>query len=255
MTATLPLAGRVALVTGAGRGIGAAIASQLAADGAVVAVCDRDPETARATADAVSAAGGGTAVAIGMDVTDPASIKRAVTEVQERLGPIDILVNNAGIDVIAPFLDSTESDWRRVVAVNLEGTIRCTREVVAGMAERHSGTVISIASDAGKVGSSGEAVYSATKGGIIAFSKTLARELAASGITVNCVCPGPTDTALLGQMAEANPRLRESLERGIPLRRVAQPEEIAGAVAFLAGPRAAYITGQALSVSGGLTMT
>jgi 2-hydroxycyclohexanecarboxyl-CoA dehydrogenase len=122
------------------------------------------------------------------------------------------------------------------------------------MLERRSGTIVNIASDAGKVGSSGEAVYSATKGGIIAFSKTLARELARGGVTVNCVCPGPTDTALLGQVAEASPRLRESLERAIPLRRVARPEEIANAVAFLASPRSSYITGQALSVSGGLTM-
>src|SRR5207302_10361723 len=164
-------------------------------------------------------------------------------------------VDRAGIGVIGPFLDSTEDEWQRIIAVNLVGTLRCCRAVAPGMVERASGAIVNIASDAGKVGSSGEAVCSATKGGIIAFTKTLARELASRGITVNCVCPGPTDTALLGQVSETSPGLREALERAIPLRRVARPEEIANAVAFLASPRASYITGQALSVSGGLTMS
>jgi 2-hydroxycyclohexanecarboxyl-CoA dehydrogenase len=250
----LPLAGKIALVTGGGRGIGAAISIRLAEDGADVAVCDLDRTLAGTVAERAVASFGRRAIAVGMDVADEASVRGGVASVTERLGPVDVLVNNAGVDVIGPFIDSTEEAWGRIIAVNLVGTLRCCREVAPGMAERGSGTIVNIASDAGKVGSSGEAVYSATKGGIIAFSKTLARELAATGITVNCVCPGPTDTALLGQVAEANPRLRGALERAIPLRRVARPEEIANAVAFLAAPDASYITGQALSVSGGLTM-
>jgi 2-hydroxycyclohexanecarboxyl-CoA dehydrogenase len=249
------LSGRVALVTGAARGIGAAVAAHLASQGAAVAICDLDQASAEACAARLEVRAPRRAIGLRMDVGDGASIGQGVAAVAEQLGPISILVNNAGIDIVGPFLASTEADWRRVVNVNLWGTLRCTREVVPGMVERRFGTVICIASDAGKVGSSGEAVYSATKGGIIAFSKTLAREVAASGVTVNCVCPGPTDTALLGQVADVNPRLRAALERAIPLRRVAQPDDIAGVVAFLAGPHASYITGQALSVSGGLTMT
>jgi 2-hydroxycyclohexanecarboxyl-CoA dehydrogenase len=250
-----PLAGKVAVVTGGGRGIGAAIVARLAEDGADVAVCDVDEGLAGAVADRVAAASfGGRAMAVRMDVADEASVRDGLALVGERLGPAYVLVNNAGIDVIGPFVESTEEAWRRIIDVNLVGTLRCCHAMAPGMLERRSGTIVNIASDAGKVGSSGEAVYSATKGGIIAFSKTLARELARGGVTVNCVCPGPTDTALLGQVAEASPRLRESLERAIPLRRVARPEEIANAVAFLASPRSSYITGQALSVSGGLTM-
>ena len=249
-----PLAGRVAIVTGGGRGIGAAIAARLAEDGAEVAVCDLDEGPARAVAGKAAAASGRRAIPVHIDVADEASVRDGFAAVGERLGPVDVLVNNAGIDVIGPFVESTEEAWRRIIEVNLVGTLRCCRAVAPGMLERGRGTIVSIASDAGKVGSSGEAVYSATKGGIIAFSKTLARELARGGITVNCVCPGPTDTALLGQVSETSPGLREALERAIPLRRVARPEEIANAVAFLASPRASYITGQALSVSGGLTM-
>jgi len=250
-----PLVGKVALVTGAGRGIGAAIAARLTEDGADVAVCDVDLASARAVAERLAASFGRRAIAVRMDVADEASVGEGVAAVGERLGPVDVLVNNAGIDVIGPFLESTEDEWQRIIAVNLVGTLRCCRAVAPGMVERASGAIVNIASDAGKVGSSGEAVYSATKGGIIAFTKTLARELASKGVRANCVCPGPTDTPLLGQVAETSPRLREALERAIPLRRVARPEEIANAVAFLAAPGAAYITGQALSVSGGLTMS
>ena len=250
-----PLAGKVALVTGAGRGIGAAIAARLAEDGADVAVCDVDQASAKAVAERLVAAYGRRAIAVRMDVADEASVGEGVAAVGERLGPVDVLVNNAGIDVVGPFLESTEDVWQGIIAVNLVGTLRCCRAVAPGMVERGSGAIVNIASDAGKVGSSGEAVYSATKGGIIAFTKTLARELASKGVRANCVCPGPTDTPLLGQVAETSPRLREALERAIPLRRVARPEEIANAVAFLAAPGAAYITGQALSVSGGLTMS
>ena len=144
--------------------------------------------------------------------------------------PIEVLVNNAGIDVIQPFVDSTEETWERLVQINLLGTVRCTRAVLDGMRERGRGRIISLGSDAGRVGSSGEVVYSATKGGVIAFTKALAREVARDSITVNCVCPGPTDTALLDQVAEASQKLYDGLARAIPLRRIGQPTDIAPAV-------------------------
>jgi 2-hydroxycyclohexanecarboxyl-CoA dehydrogenase len=181
-------------------------------------------------------------------------VEKGVAEVESSLGPVDILVNNAGIEKIEPFLDSSEETWDRILAVNLKGVFNCCHVIVPGMIERGRGNVVNIGSDAGKVGSSGEAVYSATKGGVIAFTKTLAREVARHGINVNCVCPGPTDTALLDQVAEASQKLYDSLAKAIPLRRLGQPADVAGAVAFLASDEASFITGQALSVSGGLTM-
>ncbi len=245
---------RVAVVTGAARGIGAAIADALAADGCAIAVCDLEAEAASATAATIADAHGVAAIGVGTDIADRESVAAAFERVGAELGPISVLVNNAGVDVIKPFVDSTEDEWDRIIAVNLKGTIGCCRAVLDGMIERQAGTIVSIASDAGRVGSSGEAVYSATKGGVIAFSKTLAREVARYGITVNVVCPGPTETALLGQVAEYSQKLYDGLSRAIPLRRTAQPADIAPAVAFLASPSAGYITGQTLSVSGGLTM-
>jgi 2-hydroxycyclohexanecarboxyl-CoA dehydrogenase len=247
------LAGRVALVTGAGSGIGRAIALRLAQDGAATAFSDLNPETARAAAETANAAGG-RALALALDVTSATSVAQAVAAAERELGGIDLLVNNAGWDKVEPFLRSEPETWDRIIAINLKGTFLCCKAVLPGMIERGRGAVVSIASDAGRVGSSGEAVYSATKGGIIAFTKTLARELARHHINVNCVCPGPTETPLLASLSESNPRLGEALQRAIPWGRLGQPEEIAGAVAFLAGPDAAYITGQTLSVSGGLTM-
>jgi 2-hydroxycyclohexanecarboxyl-CoA dehydrogenase len=235
---------RVAVVTGGSRGIGAAIADGLSRDGTRVAVWDVDPEPI--------GVGG---IALTVDVSDGDSVDAAVAQTEEELGPIDILVNNAGIDVIGDFLGGDDAVWDRIIAVNLKGTILCCHRVGPGMVARKAGRIINIGSDAGKVGSSGEAVYSATKGGVIAFTKALARELAGSGVTVNCVCPGPTDTALLNQVAVARPKLYEGLARAIPMKRVAQPADIAPAVVFLAGDGAGYITGQALSVSGGLTMS
>ena len=246
---THPLTRRTALVTGAARGIGAAIATELAGAGARVAVADIDLDAARATAEQLP-----DAIAVHLDVSSVASTRAAVQQVTEDLGPIDVLVNNAGIDVVGPFLESTEEAWDRLLAVNLKGPIAMARAVLDGMVERGSGRIVNVASDAGRVGSSGEVVYSATKGGVIAFTKALAREVARHGITVNCVCPGPTDTALLGQLAEASPRVHEGLVRAIPLRRIAQPADIAPVVAFLASDAAAYMTGQTVSVSGGLTM-
>jgi 2-hydroxycyclohexanecarboxyl-CoA dehydrogenase len=245
---------QVAVITGAARGIGAAIADALATDGWSVAVCDLDEAAAVVTATAVAASHGVRTLGVGTDIANGASVRAAVAFVERELGPVTGLVNNAGIDVIKPFIESTEDEWDRIIAVNLKGTISCCRAVLDSMIERRAGRIVSIASDAARVGSSGEAVYSATKGGIVSFSKTLAREVARHGITVNCVCPGPTETALLAQVAEYSEKLYTGLARAIPLGRTAQPIDIAPAVAFLLSPGAAYITGQTLSVSGGLTM-
>jgi 2-hydroxycyclohexanecarboxyl-CoA dehydrogenase len=244
---------RVAMVTGAARGIGAAIAQKLAADGFAVGVCDIDAGGAADSAKSI-AASGGRALGVALDVTDASSVAAGVEQIEARLGAIDVLVNNAGIDVPAFFLESHEADWDRLIAVNLKGVLHCTKRVLPGMTERRRGRVINIASDAGRVGAGGEAVYSATKGGVIAFTKALAREVARQGITVNAVCPGATDTALLAMLGDFNPKLHSGLVRSIPLRRIGQPADVAGAVAFIAGDDASYITGQSLSVSGGLTM-
>lgn len=242
------------MVTGAARGIGAAIAAGLAGAGATVAVCDLDEAGAVAVADEVAGRSGVKSAGVRLDVADGASVRAAVARVREVLGEVDVLVNNAGIDVIEPFVDSREATWDRLLAVNLKGPIQCAHAVVPGMLERGHGRIVNIASDAGRVGSSGEVVYSAAKGGVIAFTKALARETAAKGVSVNCVCPGPTETALLGQVAEASPKLYAALSRAVPMRRTAVPADIAPAVVFLAGAGAGYITGQTLSVSGGLTM-
>lgn len=244
------LDGKVAVVTGGAGGIGAAIAAAMAEAGAGVAVWDLDGASAKQVADAV----GGKAVGVEVDITSRPSVEAALSSTESALGPVDALVNNAGIDRIEPFLQSEESTWERIVAVNYLGTVRCCHVVVPGMVERGNGRVINIASDAGRVGSSGEVVYSGTKGGVIAFSKALAREVASKGVSVNVVCPGPTNTPLLDQVAEASQKLYDGLAKAVPMRRIGQPADIAPAVVFLASDGAAYITGQTLSVSGGLTM-
>jgi len=244
---------KVAIVTGGAQGIGEAIARQLAGEAASVAILDIQYEKAQAVADSLGS-GGGSAVAVKMDITDSQSVKQAVKEVEDRFGRVDILVNNAGWDRAMPFIQLPEELWDRVIAINLRGPIAVTRAVLDGMISRNSGKIVNIASDAGRVGSSGESVYSACKGGIIAFTKTLARELIRYNILVNCVCPGPTDTPFIDGIREENPKLVEALKNAIPMRRLGKPEEIAVAVAFLASDEASYITGQTLSVSGGLTM-
>jgi 2-hydroxycyclohexanecarboxyl-CoA dehydrogenase len=249
------LAGRVALVTGAAGGIGQAISKALYAQGAALAVGDLNEAAAKTLADELTTSGPGRAVGVAMNISDSAGVRDAVAAIEAELGPIDVLVNNAGIDIIEPFIESTEDTWRKIVEVNYLGPVICVRAVLDGMRERGYGRIISIASDAGKVGSSGEVVYSGTKGGIIAFSKALARENAKAGITVNCVCPGPTDTPLLNQIAERSQKMYDSLARAVPMGRIGQPADIAPAVVFLASDGAAFITGQALSVSGGLTMS
>jgi 2-hydroxycyclohexanecarboxyl-CoA dehydrogenase len=243
----------VAIVTGAARGIGRAIAARLCADGMDVALCDVDLASARAAAEQL-AAGGRRALAVPLDVSDGAAVRAAFARIADELGPPAVLVNNAGVDEIGPFIECSEPTWDRLIAINLKGTLLCCRAVLDGMIARGAGSIVNLGSDAGRVGSSGEAVYSATKGGVIAFTKTLAREMARHGIRVNCVCPGPTDTALFAQVGAYSPKLSEGLARSIPLRRIGAPDEIAAAVAFLAGDDARYITGQTLSVNGGLTM-
>ena len=250
------LAGKNALVTGGGAGIGRAICLRLGEEGAIVGVLDRDGPAARETADMI-AASDGQAVAYEADITDYDAIADAVSAFEAAAGPVDILVNNAGVDVAMPFLDTDTALWRRIVEINLFGPLNLHHVVVRGMAERQSGKVINISSDAARVGSSGESVYAACKGGILSFSKTLARELARRNVQVNCVCPGPTDTNLFRTFAgddEAGQKLVAALERAIPMRRLGQPDDYPGLVAFLASSDADFITGQTISVSGGLTM-
>jgi len=201
-----------------------------------------------------AASGIGRAIALRLDVTDAASIQAAVAETEQALGPLDVLVNNAGWDEVEPFVESRVATWDKLLEINLKGPLLCAHAVLPGMIARGSGRIVSIASDAGRVGSSGEAVYSAAKAGVIGFTKTLAREVARHGINVNVVCPGPTDTPLLAGIGADNPKLVEALSRAVPLGRLGRPEEVAAAVAFLASDDAGFITGQTLSVSGGLTM-
>jgi 2-hydroxycyclohexanecarboxyl-CoA dehydrogenase len=244
------MAERVALVTGGARGIGRAIALALAADGRAVAVGDLLLEQARETAAAVEQQGG-RALAVELDVTDGGSVAAAVDAASAGLGPVDVLVNNAGWDEMRPFVETDEEFWDRVIEVNYKGCLRMTRALLPGMVERGFGRLVNIGSDAGRVGSSLEAVYSGAKGGVIAFTKTVARETARSGVTANSVCPGPTRTPMLDEMDDD---LVAALERAVPMKRLGEPEDVAAAVAFFASDAAGFITGQTLSVSGGLTM-
>ncbi len=248
---------RVAFVTGGAQGIGRGIATALGTGGFKVAVADLNLPVAEQAAQAINAAGG-TAVAVQVDVTDTASVQAAVKVTGQALGPIEVCVNNAGFDEFMPFLDTSEDFWDRILEVNFKGALRVIQAVAPGMVENGFGRIVNIGSDAGRVGSSLEAVYSGAKGGIIAFTKTLAREVATKGVTVNTVCPGPTDTPALRKFAanagEDAEKVVAGMTRAVPMRRLAQPEDVAAAVAFFASDAAGYITGQTLSVSGGLTM-
>lgn len=247
------LKGKAAIVTGGAGGIGAAICRRLAEEGVRVGVLDVRAEAAEQAAASI----GNGATAHAADITDHAAVVAAVADFEVRVAPVDILINNAGWDKFAWFLDTDPALWERIIAINLKGPINLHHAVLAGMQARRSGRIVNIASDAGRVGSSMEAVYSACKGGIIAFTKTIAREMARSGVTINCVCPGPTDTPLLRELTgagEQGARIGEGLKRSIPLGRLGRPEDLAGMVAFLASDDAAYMTGQVVSVSGGLTM-
>ena len=250
------LGGKTALVTGAGRGIGRAIALALARDGCQVGIADILPGSAAATAADVEALGV-RGLALPVDLTSRAEVEGMVAEMLAKFGQIDVLVNNAGWDRMGLFLDTDEDTWDRIIAVNLKAMLYVCKAVLPQMVARGAGKVVNVASDAGRVGSSGEAVYSATKGAVIAFSKALAREMARHRITVNVVCPGLTETPLLQSLRDQSPKMEKILEavtRATPFGRVATPEEIAAAVAFFASPRSDFVTGQTLSVSGGLTM-
>ena len=247
---------RVAFVSGGARGIGRAVALALARDGRAVAVGDLLEDEAAGVAKECEAAGG-RALAVSLDVTDDAAVLAAVRRAASALGPVDVLVNCAGWDEFRPFLDTDEPFWRRVIAINYEGVLRTTHALLGGMVERGWGRIVNVSSDAARVGSAHEAVYAGAKAAVIAFTKTVARESARHGVTANAVCPGPTDTALLHGMARGAPdseRLVAALTRAVPMRRLGRPEDVAAAVSFLACEDAGYITGQTLSVSGGLTM-
>ncbi len=244
---------RVAIVTGACRGIGEATARVFAGEGARVVVADLDFSSAAGVAGEISGAGG-EALAVKVDVSEKKSVEAMVRVVLDRFGRVDVLVNNAGWDKIEPFMESTEDTWERIIAINLRGCLNCCRAVLPVMISSGYGKIVNIGSDAGRVGSSGEAVYSAAKGGVIAFTKTLSREMSRHGINVNCVAPGPTDTQLFAEVAAANPKIAEAMVKKIPLKRLARPRDIANAVLFLASGEADYITGQTLSVNGGLNM-
>jgi 2-hydroxycyclohexanecarboxyl-CoA dehydrogenase len=248
--------GKTVALTGGGGGIGGATCRRFAAEGAVVAVLDMNLEAAQRVAEGIRA-NGGKAEAFRCDITDRASVDAAIASVESTLGPIDVLVNNAGWDVFKPFTKTEPAQWDKLIAINLTGALHMHHAVLPGMSSRKAGRIVNIASDAGRVGSSGEAVYAACKGGLISFSKTIAREHARHGITVNVVCPGPTDTALFADYKEGagNPeKLMEAFTRAIPLGRIGQPDDLPGAILFFASDDAGFITGQVLSVSGGLTM-
>ncbi|MBI5576623.1 MAG: glucose 1-dehydrogenase [Deltaproteobacteria bacterium] len=248
--------GKVAVVTGGSRGIGFAIAQRFLREGTHVAVADIHDQTADHLR-LVGQKAGSRLLFLEADVGRMDQMQEVGKRTVRELGEIDIWVNNAGWDRIMPFLSTVQEDWARVVEVNLMGVVHGTRVALDAMvARKEGGAVVNIASDAGRVGSSGEAVYSAAKGGVIAFTKAIAREVAQHGIRVNCVCPGPTDTPLLAENfgTEEGSRIIEAIKRGIPFRRLGKPEEIAAAVRFLASREASYITGQVLSVNGGLNM-
>jgi len=246
------LEGRIALVTGGASGIGAATALRLAAEGARVAVADINVDGARDVAGEIDGA------AVAMDVADAASVRAGVAAAEEALGPIEVLVNNAGTDRFAFFVHTDEELWDFVLGVNLRGTIAVTHALLGGMQSRGGGAIVNVASEAGRVGSQGSVVYSAAKGGVIAFTRAVARESGRYGVRVNAVAPGPIETPLLNAAeeiyGEIGARLKQGMIDATVLRRSGQPEEVAATIAFLASDDASYLTGQTLNVSGGLSM-
>lgn len=250
------MSNRVAIVTGGAQGIGKGIATTLGEQGFRVAVADMNVPAAEQTAKEITAAGG-EAIAVEIDVTSTDSVQAAVARVESELGPIEVAVNNAGWDDFMKFVQTDEDFWDRILDINFKGALRVIKAVVPGMQERGFGRIINIGSDAGRVGSSLEAVYSGAKGGIIAFTKTLAREVATKGVTANTVCPGPTDTPALRKFADGAgdaEKVIGGMTRAVPMKRLGTPQDIGPAVAFFASDGAGFVTGQTLSVSGGLTM-
>ncbi len=252
MTGFRGLQGRRTLITGAASGIGRATAIRLAEEGAIVGILDLDGDGAEETAGLLRSVGA-EAHSFTVDIVDAAAVADAIASFEADAGPVEALINNAGWDVAGNFVDSDPAMWRKVIDINLYGPLNVTRAILPGMIERESGRIVSLASDAGRVGSSGESVYAACKGGIISFSKSVAREVARHGITLNVVSPGPSDTPLFARFDESG-RLAAALERAIPMRRLGRPEDYPGLIAFLISDDASFITGQTVSVSGGLTM-
>ena len=250
------LKNKVAVVTGAAGGIGSPICKRFLEEGVNIVAIDLNADALKQLAAGLGA-GEDRLLCVTADIADYARVKEAVDRGVAKFGKLDILVNNAGWDVASPFLKTEPDLWEKIIDINLRGPLNLHKAVLPHLVAAGGGKVVNVASDAGRVGSSGEAVYAACKGGLVSFSKTIAREHARHGITVNVVCPGPTDTALFADFKEgaANPeKLVAAFQRSIPLGRIGQPDDLPGAIAFFASDDAAFITGQVLSVSGGLTM-
>lgn len=247
------LTGKVAIVTGAAGGIGRSIVQRLAADGAKVVMADIDEAGAHKVAGELG--GGESLWPFALDITQTDAVKAAVAKIRERWGGIDILVNNAGRTRVGPFLNSKEEHWEELFRIDVMGVLRCTQSVLPGMLEQNSGRIINIASDAAVAGIAGQVVYSAAKGAVIAFTKSLAREVSPQGVLVNAVSPGPVNTPPLQRMFERMPEFAKDLVAEIPMGRVAETDEVASSVAFLASDDSRYITGQVLSVNGGWVMS
>ena len=246
------LTDKIALITGAASGIGRATAEAMAELGATVIATDVNEDAGATTATEINSGDLSGAVRfIPLDVTDRAAAAALAADVEGEFGRLDILVNAAGWDQIQPFVDNSDDYMDKIVELNLEGPIRVTKAMLPLLMASGSGRVVNVASDAGRVGSTGETVYAGAKGGVIAFTKSLAREMTRHNIRANCVCPGPTDTPLFAAQPD---KMKAALERAIPMRRVGQPSEVADAIVFFASDRSSYVTGQVLSVSGGLTM-
>jgi len=250
----LGLTGKKAIVTGAGGGIGTEICERLAAAGCDIALFDIDGTAIRQVASSLTSVNTSTHQ---VDIADYAAVGQAVSDARNRLQGLDILINNAGWDIAQPFMDTDPDFWDRVIDINYKGPLNLHHHVLPAFIDQGSGKIVNVSSDAGRVGSTGEAVYAGCKAALTGFGKSVARELARSGICINTVCPGPTDTPLFEEFAgkgEFGQKVRSGLERAIPMKRLGQPADVAGIVVFLASNDADFITGQTISVSGGLTM-